>query len=122
MTMSDISRTVAAIEATAVLTLKAPRHVSRQALEEASFDVERILGEHAADIAPGASACANFENDSIEVDVSLTGDSSTELHRHLATIIDTLDRHHPLNVHGGRDRLILTSSATQMVQPRGVAA
>lgn len=123
MTMSDILRTASAIEATAVLTLRAPRGVSRRALEETTFHIERILGEHVADIAPGASACADFENDSIEIDVSLTGDSPTELHQHLATIVDVLERQRGLSIHDdGRDRLVLISSATQMAQPHGVAA
>ncbi|HWY18056.1 MAG TPA: hypothetical protein VNY27_05015 [Solirubrobacteraceae bacterium] len=113
--MNDILRTVPAIEGAAVLTLKASRDVSRRTLEETALDIEQILGEHVADIAPGASACANFENDSIEIDVSLTGDSPTELHQRLAAIIGVIERQRALNVHGnGQDELVLTSSATQM--------
>ena len=120
MTMSNTLRTAPAIEAAAVLTLKAPRGVSRRTLEETAFHIERILGEHVADIAPGASACANFENDSIEIDVSLTGHSPTELHQRLATIIDVLERQRALTVDdNGCDRLTLTSSATEMTRPHG---
>jgi len=123
MTMSDIPRTAPAVEATAVLVLKAPPHVPRQILEGATFDVERILGEHVADIAPGASACADFEHDSIEIDVSLTGRSPTELHQSLAIVIDTIERHCALdNPDGERNRLTLTSSATSMTPPHGIAA
>jgi hypothetical protein len=122
-TMSDILKTAPAVEATAVLTLKAPRHVPRQVLEDVTFEVERILGEYVAKIAPGASACADFAHDSIEIDVSLTGRSPTELHQHLATVIDTIERHCKLDLPDGeRDRLVLASSATQMTPPDTIAA
>jgi ethanolamine utilization microcompartment shell protein EutL len=121
--MSNTSRTVPAVEATAVLILNAPRDVSRKALEEATFQIERTLGERVADLAPGASACADFEDKAIEIDVSLTGDSPTELHRHLATIIDVLERHCALDVHeDARNRFTLTSSTTRMARSHSVAA
>jgi len=123
MTMSDIPRTAPAVEATAVLVLKAPRHVPRQILERATFDVERILGEHVADIAPGASACADFEHDGIEIDVSLTGRSTTELHQHVAIVLDTIERHFTLDVPDGEsNHLVLASSAICITPSPGIAA
>jgi hypothetical protein len=122
-TMSDIAKAAPAVEASAVLTLKAPRHVPRQVLEDATFEVERILGEHVAKIAPGASACADFAHDSIEIDVSLTGRSLTELHQHLATVIEAIERHCELNLPDGEhNRLVLASSATHMTPPDTIAA
>lgn len=117
------THTTPAIEATAVLTLKASRHVARQALEDAVFHVERILGEHVADIALGASACADFEHDTIEIDIFLTGHSPTELHRHLASVIDTLEQHCALDINDGSDgHLALASSVTRVAQPHPIAA
>jgi hypothetical protein len=121
--MGEARITTPVIEAAAVLTLKVQRHVPRAVLEEATFHVEQILGEHAADIAPGASACADFENDTIEIDMTLTGNSSAELHQQLATIIDTLDRHSALHIREGlHNHLTLTASATRVAQPHNVAA
>ncbi len=96
-TMSDTFNTTPVVEAATVLTLKAHRRATRPALEEATLHVEQILGEHVADIAPGASACADFENDTIEIDMILTGSSPTELHQQLATIIGTLEQHSALD-------------------------
>lgn len=124
MVTNEIPSTTPATEAAVVLTLEATRHTSREALEEATFRVERILDEHMADIAPGASACADFEHHSIEIDISLAGLPPTELHRRLATIVDTLEQHCALDAHDDtRGLLTLASSVTRLVaQPHSAAA
>lgn len=115
--------TVPNVRANTVLTLKAHSHVTHPALEKTTLHVEQILSKFAADIAPGASACADFENDAIEIGITQTGSSPAELHRQLATIIGTLERHNALEIRGDRhNQLALTSSATQLAQPRSVAA
>lgn len=111
------------VEATVVLRLQATGQISREALEETVFRVERVLEEHLADLAPGASASADFEHDSVEIDITLTGLTSTELHRDLATIVDTLEHHCTLDAHdGAHDRLVLASSETRVAQTHDVAA
>jgi hypothetical protein len=123
MVTSDLPSTTPATEAAVVLTLEATRHISREALEEATFRVERILDEHMADIAPGASACADFEHHSVEIDISLAGLPPTELHRRLATIVDTLEQRCALDVHDDtRGLLTLASSVTRVAQPHSAAA
>jgi hypothetical protein len=122
MMMSEALRNVPVVKAATVLTLKARSRVSRPDLEEATLHVEQILDEHAADLAPGASACADFGNDTIEIDMTLTG-APAELHQQLAVIIDTLERHNALEIHGDQhNQLVLTSSTTRLAQPGGVAA
>ncbi len=120
---NNLPSTTPEIEADVVLTLRATRHISRETLEGFTFQVQRILDEHMADIAPGASACADFEHDSVEIDISLTGFSPTELHQRLATIVGALERHHALDIPDGvHDRLTLSSSVTRVAQPHGIAA
>jgi 6-phosphofructokinase len=121
--MDDALTTAGIIEAAAVLTLEVRDHVSHAALEQATIHVEQVLGDHASDIAPGASACADFENETIEIDVTLVERSSAELHQQLATIIDALDRHIPLCVgEEPHNNLTLTASATRVVPPYDIAA
>jgi hypothetical protein len=116
---SNIPSVTPEVEAAIVLTLQATGQISREALEETVFRVERVLEEHLANIAPGASACADFEHDSVEIDISLTGLTSTELHRHLATIVDTLEQECVWDIH---DRLMLASSVTRMTDLRDTVA
>lgn len=109
---------ISTIEAAALITLKAPRPVPRGLLEAAAFRVEEVLGEHVADIAPGASACADFEHDTIEIDITLVGSSLAELHQGLAIVIGALERHSALVIGAdGDDRLALMSSATEIAAP-----
>ena len=113
-----IKNGMSTIEASALITLKAPRRVPRELLEAAAIHVEDVLGEQVADIAPGASACADFEHDTIEIDVTLVGGSPAELHRHLARVIGALEQHSAFVIGtDGGDRLALMSSATEMTAP-----
>ncbi len=120
MTMSKTLRVSPVMEAAVVLTLETPQAISRAALEEAAISVERILDEHVSQITRGASGCADFEHERIEIDMVLTGDSPAELHRQLAIVIGTLEQHCALDVAG--NQLMLTSSTTQVAQPHSVAA
>lgn len=109
---------ISTIEASALITLKASQRMPRELLEAAAFHVEEVLGDHVADIAPGASACADFEHDTIEIDITLVGSSPAELHQHLAVVIGALEQHSALVIGSdGDDRLVLMSSATEMATP-----
>ncbi len=113
-----IENGISTIEASALITLKAPQRVPRELLEAAAFHVEEVLGDHVADIAPGASACADFEHDTIEIDVTLVGGSPAELHQRLAIVIGALEQHSALVIGAdGVDRLALMSSSTEMAAP-----
>jgi hypothetical protein len=111
------------IEAAVVLTLKVAPNVSREDLEKATLHVEGILDKHASQIARGASACADFERESIEIDLVLTGGSPAELHQQLAIVIGTLEENCTLHLRGNNEnQLVLTSSTTHFAQPHTLAA
>jgi hypothetical protein len=122
--MSKTLRSAPVIEAVVVLTLKAmPTNVSREDLEQATIYVEQILNENVAEIVQGASACADFEHESIEIDMILRGDSPAALHQQLASVIGTLEEHRTLDFrdsHG--NQFVLTSSTTHVAQSHSVAA
>jgi hypothetical protein len=118
--MSKTLRATPVIEAAVILTLKAARNLSREEFEEATLYVEQILNEH---VAQSASACADFEHESIEIDMILTSDSLAELHQQLAIIVGTLEENCTLSVHGGHDnKLVLMSSTTNVAQSHTLAA
>jgi len=86
------------IEMEAIVGLAPVTPVTREGLEDATMDVERVLDEHALDIADGASASANFETGCIEIDVVLTGATMGELYQKVALIVTQLDRHCTMHV------------------------
>jgi hypothetical protein len=108
------------LEMEAVLRLASLLPVSREQLEEATMEVERALDEHTLDVADGASASADFQTDSIEIDVRLVGASVSELHQKVALIVTQLDRYCSLDIAvptGALSRAPMTvrSSETQLV-------
>jgi hypothetical protein len=120
MTMSMAPITGQTIEMEAVLRLAPVAEVTREALEDATMEVEQVLESHALAITDGASASANFETSSVEIDIVLTGASVGELHQKVALIVTQLDRycdsmriaplgtspeHMPLALQGSQTRL-----------------
>jgi len=73
------------IEMEAILRLAPARSVTRADLEDATMEVERVLEQYALEITDGASASANFETPSIEIDIVLTGGSIGELYQKVAS-------------------------------------
>jgi hypothetical protein len=105
------------VEASMVLTLSAGETVPRSVLEDLTVHVEEVLGEHVADIAPGASASANFPTSSIEIDLVLEGETPADVHQLLAVVIARLERHCGMNIRTGSalsHPLSLTSTASQV--------
>jgi hypothetical protein len=86
------------IEMEGILALEPTNQVGREALEDATMDVERVLDEYVLPITNGASASANFENGSIEVDIVLQGATVGELYQKIALIVTQLDRYCDLNI------------------------
>src|SRR5579859_4515436 len=86
------------VEASVSLVLSASESVPREVLEDLTLHVEEVLEEHAADIAPGASASANFATSSIEIDAVLEGEDPAEVHRRLAELISCLQQHGGLRI------------------------
>lgn len=86
------------IEMEGILSLAPVDPVGREALEDATMDVERVLDEYVLAITNGASASANFENGSIEVDIVLQGATMSELYQKVALIVTQLDRYCDLNI------------------------
>jgi hypothetical protein len=82
-----------AIEMEVVLNLAATEPVGRQALEEATMEVQGVLDEHVLASTQGASASANFEMGCIELDIILTGATMSELYQVIALIVTQLDRY-----------------------------
>jgi hypothetical protein len=81
------------IEMEAILRLAPVNAVSREALEEATMEVDQVLEQYALAITDGASASANFETGCVEIDIVLTGASMGELHQKVALIVTQLDRY-----------------------------
>ncbi len=81
------------IEMEAILRLAPVDPVSREALEDAAMEVDQVLEQYALAITDGASASANFETGSVEIDIVLTGSSMGELHQKVALIVTQLDRY-----------------------------
>ena len=81
------------IQSTAILNLAPVHRVDREALEAATMEVEQVLEQHALGITEGASATANFESCSIEIDVVLQGETMGELYQKMALIVTQLDQH-----------------------------
>lgn len=86
------------IEMEAIVGLAPVNPVSREKLEEAAIEVERVLDEHALAITDGASASANFETRCVEIDIVLTGATMGELYQKIALIVTQLDRHSSMRV------------------------
>lgn len=107
------------VEASVELTLSAGEIVPRDVLEQLTEDVEDVLSEHVADIAPGASASANFAENSIEIDLVLEGASPAEVHQRLAEVIARLQQHGGLRIQTDHRSasLYLTSTASQVAAP-----
>jgi hypothetical protein len=81
------------IEMEAILGLAPVNPVPREGLEAAAMEVEQVLDQHALGITDGASASANFKTGTIEVDLTLTGETMSELYQKVALIVTQLDRH-----------------------------
>jgi hypothetical protein len=81
-----------------VLNLAPVQPVEREALEDATMNVERVLDEHVLPITDGASASANFDTGCIEVDLVLQGGTVSELYQKVALVVTQLDRYSALNV------------------------
>lgn len=107
------------VEANAVLTLSAGEFVPREVLEDLALHVEEVLQEHVNDVAPGASATANFASNSIEIDLVLEGDTAAAVHARLADVIGRLQEHGGLTIRTGQrsSSLHLTSTASQVAAP-----
>jgi hypothetical protein len=110
------------VTAEVILTLQAVQPVSRDELEEATLHVEEVFAEHLADLTGGASASANFETCSIEIDLALSGPSRADIHQQTAQVIAALDEHSALRLRpeaqprsAPQNALALTASATQFV-------
>lgn len=86
------------IEMEAIVGLAPVNAVGREALEEATMDVERVLEEYVLPITNGASASANFETGCIEVDIILNGATMGELYQKVALIVTQLDRYCDINI------------------------
>ena len=107
------------VEANAVLTLTAGEALPRDDLESLTAHVEEVLRVHAEDIAPGASASANFATNSIEIDLVLEGETPADVHRRLAEVIGRLQQHGGLSIRSDHHTtaLYLTSTASQVAAP-----
>jgi hypothetical protein len=111
------------LTAEVVLTLQAAQTLPREELEEATLHVADVLAEYITEISDGASASANFETCSIEIDMLLTGPSQADVHGQLTRVIAALDEHCALKLRPAEQRnapansLALTASATQFVAP-----
>lgn len=81
------------IEMEAILSLAPVNPVDRESLEAATMEVENVLDQHALGITEGASASANFDTGTIEIDVVLTGETMSELYQKVALVVTQLDRH-----------------------------
>ncbi len=118
------------IEMEAILRLAPVNTVSREALEDATMEVDQVLEQYALSITDGASASANFETGSVEIDIVLTGASMGELHQKVALIVTQLDRycdsmriaplgtqpeHLPLALQGSQTRLRTRPNAGPLV-------
>lgn len=86
------------IEMEAILALAPVHAAEREALEDATMDVERVLDEYVLPITNGASASANFERGCIEVDIVLEGSTVGELYQKVALIVTQLDRYCEINI------------------------
>lgn len=86
------------IEMEAILTLAPVNAVDREALEDATMDVERVLDEYVLPITNGASASANFETGCIEVDIVLNGATVGELYQKVALVVTQLDRYCDISI------------------------
>jgi hypothetical protein len=86
------------IEMEAVLGLAPVHPIAREALEDTTMEVERVLDEYVVPITDGASASANFENGCIEVDLVLTGATMSELYQKVALVVTQLDRYCGINI------------------------
>lgn len=108
------------IEMEAVLCLAPMKAVGREALEDATMEVEQALDQHALEITDGASASANFEAGCIEIDFVLSGASMGELHQKVALIVTQLDRYCglPIAPLGAQQPLTLQGSQTRVRAPR----
>lgn len=106
------------IEMEAILTLAPVGAVARDALEDATMDVERALDEYVLGITDGASASADFKKGCIEVDVTLTGATVGELYQKVALIVTQLDRYCTISIAplqpGAADLPAMTVLGSQM--------
>lgn len=102
----------------AILTLAPVRQVGREALEDATMDVERVLDEYVLRITDGASASADFKRGCIEVDITLTGATMTELYQKVALIVTQLDRYCEIKIAplhpGATDLPMMTVQGSQI--------
>lgn len=118
--MAVASTTGQMIEMEAILCLAPVDPVSREALEDATMEVDQVLEQYALAITDGASASANFETGSVEIDIVLTGASMGELHQKIALIVTQLDRYcntmriAPLGTHPEHLPLALQGSQTRL--------
>jgi len=92
--MVTIWTTGQTVEIEAIVRLAPLAPVSRETLEEATIDVEQVLAQQTLEITGGASASANLQTGSIEIDVALTGETMGELAQKLALIVTRLDHHY----------------------------
>lgn len=74
-------------EYTVRVRMGATSDVSDDFLEELTIMVEDALTEHAAAIAPGASASANFAERSIELDFTVEAESPEQLHEKVGEVV-----------------------------------
>jgi hypothetical protein len=111
------------LTAEVILTLQATQTVPREALEDATLHVEEVLIEHMVDIADGASASANFEASSIEIDLLLSGNTQADIHQQIAQVLIALDKYCALKLgipaplrQAPAQSLAVTASAAQFVR------
>lgn len=73
-----------------VLTLVATVPLSREELEALTLHAEGVLVDKATDIALGASAAANFRDNSIEVDFVVSAASPAEIYEQVGRVMRIL--------------------------------
>lgn len=98
MAVAEVAGQKIKIEMEAILALAPVRAVGREALEDATMDVEHVLDEYVLPITNGASASANFEKGCIEVDIVLGGATMGELYQKVALIVTQLDRYCDIDI------------------------
>ena len=123
-TMTTQSATHQIIEIEVIVRLAPTLRVDRPVLEAATMEIERILDQHALGITHGASASANFEAGTVEIDVVLSGETMSELSQKVALIVTQLDRHcESMQIDSGSTRApALAVQASQMRRVQAVAS
>jgi len=67
--------------------------LSPEALEEWTFEVERVLYEHACGEDFGAAVACSFDPPEIEIDLSIPAVSASLVNRRVSQILETLEEH-----------------------------